>query len=129
VIPRARGGAARLLEESEGYKQRIISAAEGDASRFEQVLVEYAKAPDVTRERMYIDTVQQILSNTSKILIDQEKGGGNLLYLPLDKLIQSDSGAARSSSGTKSQNDTQEFSSDVTSRSRESFRSREREIR
>src|SRR5690606_3194207 len=104
-------------------------AAEGDASRFEQVLVEYAKAPDVTRERMYIDTVQQILSNTSKILIDQEKGGGNLLYLPLDKLIQSDSGAARSSSGTKSQNDTQEFSSDVTSRSRESFRSREREIR
>ncbi len=129
VIPRARGGAARLLEESEGYKQRVISAAEGDASRFEQVLVEYAKAPDVTRERMYIDTVQQILSNTSKILIDQEKGGGNLLYLPLDKLIQSDSGAARSSSGTKSQNDTQEFSSDVTSRSRESFRSREREIR
>ncbi len=129
VIPRARGGAARLLEESEGYKQRVISAAEGDASRFEQVLVEYAKAPDVTRERMYIDTVQQILSNTSKILINQEKGGGNLLYLPLDKLIQSDSGAARSSSGTKSQNDTQEFSSDVTSRSRESFRSREREIR
>lgn len=130
VIPRARGAAARLLEEAEGYKQRVITASEGDASRFEQVLVEYAKAPEVTRERMYIDTVQHVLSSTSKILIDQEKGGGNLLYLPLDKLIQADSGVAKSPTGTiKQQNENQDFSSDISSRSRESFRSREREVR
>lgn len=130
VIPRARGGAARLIEEAEGYKQRIISTAVGDASRFEQVLTEYAKAPDVTRERMYIDTIQQVLSNTSKVLIDQGGGGNNLLYLPLDKLIQMDSRPSKSTSNTQSQsNNVQEFSSDVASRSRESFRSREREMR
>jgi membrane protease subunit HflK len=132
VIPRARGAAARLLEESEGYKQKVITAAEGDASRFKQVLAEYAKAPEVTRERMYIDTIQQVLSSTSKILIDQEKGGGNLLYLPLDKLIQSDSGSGitGSPSGTmRQQNETRDFSSDVSSRSRDSLRSREREVR
>ena len=127
VIPRASGAAARLMEEASGYKQRVISTAEGDASRFEQVLVEYAKAPDVTRNRMYLDTVQQILSSASKILIDQQ-GGNNLLYLPLDKLIQMDSGAAKSSSGMRPQN-IPEFSPDAGSRSRESFRSREREIR
>lgn len=132
VIPRAQGVAARLLEEASGYQQKVIASAEGDASRFEQVLVEYAKAPRVTRDRMYIDTVQQVLSNTSKILIDQEKGGGNLLYLPLDKLIQSDpgSGITRSSSGTANQqNETRSFSSDIGSRSRDSLRSREREVR
>lgn len=130
VVPRAKGAAARLLEEAQGYKQKVISSAEGDASRFDQVLVEYAKAPEVTRERMYIDAVQQVLSSTSKILIDQEKGGGNLLYLPLDKLIQSDSGMAKSSTGTiRQQSEIQDFSSDISSRSRESFRSREREVR
>lgn len=130
VIPRARGGAARLLEEAQGYKQRVVAAAEGDASRFTQVQTEYAKAPEVTRERMYFDTIQQVLSSTSKILIDQEKGGSNLLYLPLDKLIQADSSATKSSvAAARSQNESQEFSSDVGSRSRESFRSREREMR
>jgi len=127
VIPRASGAAARLMEEASGYKQRVISTAEGDASRFEQVLVEYAKAPDVTRNRMYLDTVQQILSSASKILVDQQSGN-NLLYLPLDKLIQMESGAAKSSSGMRPQN-IPEFSPDTSSRSRESFRSREREIR
>lgn len=130
VIPRARGGAARLLEEAQGYRQRVISAAGGDASRFTQVQAEYAKAPEVTRERMYFDTIQQVLSSTSKILIDQEKGGGNLLYLPLDKLIQADSGVAKpAGAATRPQNEPQEFSSDVSSRSRESFRSRDREMR
>jgi modulator of FtsH protease HflK len=127
VIPRARGGAARLMEEAEGYKQRVMSAAEGDASRFEQILVEYAKAPNVTRDRMYIDTIQQVLGNTTKVLIDQ-KNGNNLLYLPLDKLIQMEAGSPKSVTGMKPQN-VQEFSPDVNSRSRESFRSREREIR
>lgn len=87
VIPKARGTAARLLEEAEGYKQRVIATAEGDASRFRQINVEYAKAPEVTRSRMYLETMQQVYSNTSKILVDA-KGQGNLLYLPLDKLMQ-----------------------------------------
>ena len=87
VIPKAKGTAARLMEEAEGYRQRVISTAEGDASRFKQVVTEYAKAPEVTRQRMYLDTMQQIFSNTSKVMVDA-KGQGNLLYLPLDKLMQ-----------------------------------------
>jgi len=92
VIPKAKGTAARLLEEANGYKQRVISSAEGDASRFKQVLTEYAKAPEVTRQRMYLETMQQIYANTSKVMVDA-KGQGNLLYLPLDKLMQA-TGAA-----------------------------------
>lgn len=87
VIPRARGTASRLMEESNGYKQRIIATAEGDASRFKQILVEYSKAPAVTRSRMYLETLQQVYANTSKVMVDA-KGSGNLLYLPLDKLMQ-----------------------------------------
>jgi len=87
VIPRARGAASRLMEEATGYRQRIIVTAEGDASRFKQVLTEYSRAPEVTRSRMYLETVQQIYANTSKVLLDA-KGPGNLLYLPLDKLMQ-----------------------------------------
>ncbi len=98
VIPKAKGTAARLLEEAGGHKQRVISTAEGDASRFKQVQVEYAKAPEVTRQRMYLETMQQIYSNTSKVLIDA-KGQGNLLYLPLDKLMQA-AGAATAAPAT-----------------------------
>ena len=87
VIPRARGAASRLTEEANGYKARVTANAEGEASRFKQVLVEYNKAPEVTRNRMYLDTVQQVLSSTSKIMVDA-RGAGNLLYLPLDKLMQ-----------------------------------------
>ena len=87
VVPNARGVAARLLEEANGYKQTAIATAQGDASRFRQILAEYEKAPQVTRERLYLETVQQILSNTTKIVVDQ-KGGQNLLYLPLDKIMQ-----------------------------------------
>lgn len=88
VIPRAKGTAARLLEEANGYRQRVIATAEGDASRFRQIQNEYAKAPEVTRQRLYLETMQQIYANTTKVLIDS-KGQGNLLYLPLDKLMQS----------------------------------------
>jgi len=95
VIPRARGTASRLMEESNGYKQRIIATAEGDAARFKQVLVEYKKAPEVTRSRMYLDTVQQVYSNTTKVMIDA-KGSGNLLYLPLDKLMQAQAAGVES---------------------------------
>ena len=87
VVPNARGVAARLLEEANGYKQTAIATAQGDASRFRQILTEYEKAPGVTRERLYLEAMQQILSNTSKVIVDQ-KGGNNLLYLPLDKLMQ-----------------------------------------
>jgi len=87
VIPRARGAAARMLQEAEGYKAATISRAEGDARRFSAIAGEYAKAPAVTRERLYIETMEQLYSNTTKIFVDQ-KAGNNLLYLPLDKLVR-----------------------------------------
>jgi membrane protease subunit HflK len=86
VIPRAKGAASRLQQESEGYRSRLIATAEGDASRFKQILTEYNKAPEVTRQRMYLETIQQVYANTSKVMVDA-KGGNNLLYLPLDKLM------------------------------------------
>ena len=88
VIPKARGVAARLTEEADGYKQSVIANAQGDASRFRQIMVEYNKAPAVTRDRMYLDMMQDVLENTSKVLIDTSKGGNNLIYLPLDKLMK-----------------------------------------
>jgi len=135
VIPKARGNASRLMQEAEGYKQRIVDSAEGDASRFKQVLVEYNKAPGVTRERLYLDTVQQMMSSTSKVLVDQKSGGTNLLYIPLDKLIQSSN--ASQAAGPESQaskastpvEPTAPQAGESFSRSREAFRSREREQR
>jgi membrane protease subunit HflK len=88
VVPRARGTADRLLQEAEGYRARVVAQAEGDAQRFRSVLTEYQKAPQVTRERMYTDTMQEIYSSVTKVLVDSRQGS-NLLYLPLDKLIQS----------------------------------------
>jgi len=86
VIPKARGAAARLKEESQAYQSRIVADAEGNAARFKQVLTEYQKAPAVTRDRMYFETMQQIFSNTTKLMVDT-KNGNNMIYLPLDKLI------------------------------------------
>ncbi|MBV8501104.1 MAG: FtsH protease activity modulator HflK [Paucibacter sp.] len=88
VIPEAQGTSARLHEEAEGYKAKVIGTAEGDAQRFKSVLAEYQKAPAVTRDRLYIDTMQEVYSNVSKVMVDS-RSGSNLLYLPLDKLIQS----------------------------------------
>ena len=99
VVPRARGVAARLIEEANGYKQTAIATSQGDASRFRQILTEYEKAPAVTRERLYLEAMQQILSNTSKVIVDQ-KGGSNLLYLPLDKLMQMSSQPTVSAQGS-----------------------------
>jgi membrane protease subunit HflK len=93
VVPRARGNASRLLEEANGYQAEVVQKAEGDASRFRQVLVEYAKAPGVTRERLYIDMMQSVIGSTSKVLVDQKAGSNSLLYLPLDKLIQQSAAA------------------------------------
>lgn len=130
VIPRAIGNAARLIEQSQGYKERVIARAVGDASRFEQILVEYSKAPEVTRERLYLDMMQEVLSNSSKIMIDQE-GGNNLLYLPLDKLVQMSGPAAAAASIREQEQSSmeQEAKPDSAIRGRESFRGREREIR
>src|SRR5436190_18763824 len=88
VVPRARGNAARLIEEANGYQAEVTQRAEGDASRFRQIQIEYAKAPAVTRERMYLDMMQTIVGNSTKVLVDQKAGSNSLLYLPLDKLIQ-----------------------------------------
>ena len=87
VIPKARGAAARLREEADGYGKRVVAQAEGDSQRFRAVLAEYQKAPVVTRDRMYIDTMQQVYSSVTKVMVDS-RSGSNLLYLPLDKLLQ-----------------------------------------
>jgi membrane protease subunit HflK len=92
-IPGAQGDAAKLREQAEGYKASVIARAEGDAQRFKSVLTEYQKAPQVTRDRLYIDTMQQIYSGVTKVLVDS-KSNSNLLYLPLDKLLQQGSGSS-----------------------------------
>ena len=93
VVPRAVGAASRLNQEADGYKSRIVAQAQGDAQRFKSIYAEYQKAPQVTRDRLYIDTMQQIYSNVTKVLVDS-KQGSNLLYLPLDKIIQQASQAS-----------------------------------
>jgi membrane protease subunit HflK len=93
VIPKAQGTSARLREEAEGYKARVVAQAQGDAQRFNSVLAEYQKAPGVTRDRLYIDTMQQVYTNVSKVMVDS-RNNSNLLYLPLDKLIAQSAGAA-----------------------------------
>ncbi len=128
VVPKARGVASRLLFEAEGYKQRVIANSEGEASRFRQVLVEYNKAPQVTRERLYLETIQQILESTSKVLIDA-RAGTNLLYLPLDKILQGSAGGGlpealaptRPSASAESP-----ASQEAGARSRDTLRGRER---
>lgn len=87
VIPRARGAGARQMEDAEAYRERVTANAEGDASRFSALLTEYRKAPDVTRSRLYIETIESVYASSNKVLLDA-KGSGNLLYLPLDKLMQ-----------------------------------------
>ena len=87
VIPRAVGAASRLKEESQAYRERIVAQAEGDSQRFKAILPEYQKAPQVTRDRMYLDAMQQIYTNVTKVVVDS-KQGSNLMYLPLDKLMQ-----------------------------------------
>ena len=86
IIPRAKGTAARLIQEAEGYKSRVVATADGDANRFKQILVEYSKSPQVTRDRMYIDTMRDMYNNVTKILVDTTKSN-SLLYLPLDKIV------------------------------------------
>jgi membrane protease subunit HflK len=130
VIPKAQGTAARLREEAEGYRSSIVAQAEGDAQRFSQVLTEYQKAPSVTRDRLYIDTMKQVYSNVSKVLVDT-RSNSNLLYLPLDKLMQQPSAStapAAPATATSNEAPTQAPGS-VDARSREGQRSRDRDGR
>ncbi|MDO8179408.1 MAG: FtsH protease activity modulator HflK [Undibacterium sp.] len=139
VIPKARGEASRLLQEAEGYQSRVVANAEGNASRFKQVLVEYQKAPAITRDRMYLETMQQIFSNTTKLMMDV-KSGNNMIYLPLDKLVsQSDPSANSKVVTSTSQNSnsttvteqipTVEMRFSKDGRSRDARDSRDREVR
>ncbi|WP_105102798.1 FtsH protease activity modulator HflK [Microbulbifer pacificus] len=102
VIPVARGQAQRMIEEAEAYKSRVVESARGEAARFEKLLTEYQRAPDVTRERMYLDTVQDVMSNTSKVMVDVE-GGNNMMYLPLDKLAENSGSGASTRTQVSSQ--------------------------
>lgn len=97
VIPEARGQAQRMLEEANAYRDEVIARAQGEADRFTKLVTEYRKAPEVTRERLYLDTMQELMSNTSKVLVTGDKGQNNLLYLPLDKMIDGRAGSSSAS--------------------------------
>ena len=126
IIPLARGEAKQILEEAKAYKVKLIKSAEGEALRFKQLFTEYEKSPTVTRERLYLESVESVLGNTTKVMIDLE-GGNNLLYLPLDKILEqkksSDSDNSTNNSG-QSQNDL----IDKIRMNRESFSNRKRDL-
>lgn len=114
VIPKARGMAARLAQEAEGYKARVIETAQGDAERFAQILKQYEKAPRVTRDRMYVDTMQQVMQSTTKVYVDT-KDGNNLLYLPFDKLMEQNVASVKTEAqSTSTQQSTPEVQSQST---------------
>jgi membrane protease subunit HflK len=132
VIPRAVGSASRLKEEADAYKARIIAQAQGDAQRFKSVLAEYQRAPQVTRDRLYLETMQQIYSSVTKVLIDSRQGS-NLLYLPLDKILQQASqgsaAAAETTPAAPPAPPSAASGASGDSRARDNGRSRERETR
>ncbi|MDI1270791.1 MAG: FtsH protease activity modulator HflK [Polaromonas sp.] len=133
VIPRAVGSASRLKEESEAYKARVVAQAQGDSERFRSVLTEYQKAPQVTRDRMYTDAMQQVYSNVTKVLVESRQGS-NLLYLPLDKLMQATAqgGAAKTGAepaGSATLPPVAPSTSTLDTRARDTSRTRDRETR
>ncbi len=107
IIPRARGAAFRLIEEAQGYKEKVVATAEGDSQRFSKLVEEYKNAPDITRQRLYLESMQEVFSNVSKVMIEA-KSGSNLLYLPLDKLLQ------RSNNNNSVLQDTAQSPTDAT---------------
>ncbi len=131
VIPKARGTASRLVAEAAGYKLRVENEAEGNASRFGQILTQYNRAPEVTRQRLYIDAQEQILSSVSKVIVDQ-KNGNSMLYLPLDKLLSASAATAGAASAANTPAPAVPATAATTSnddRSRDAFRSRDRDSR
>ena len=131
-IPKAQGTAARLREESEGYKSRVVAQAEGDASRFTRQLAEYQKAPQVTRDRLYIDTMREVYSNITKVMIDA-RNNASLLQLPLDRLLQQAAAATAAPTGSApaapAAVDTPPATGTVDVRSRDNQRGRDRDGR
>lgn len=102
LVPEARGEAARVLQEAEAYKAKVVAEATGEAERFNKILTEYQKAPGITKKRLYIETMEDVLADSSKVLIDQSSGNGNsLMYLPIDKIIENNSNNNRSSSSSR----------------------------
>jgi membrane protease subunit HflK len=99
VVPRARGAAARIVEDAKAHRAKVVAEAEGESQRFLALLAEYQSAPQVTRERLYLDTIQEVLANSGKVMIDTGAGGNNLTYLPLDRLL--DQAPRRDTSGTR----------------------------
>ena len=132
VIPRAVGSASRLKEESEAYKARIVAQSQGDAQRFKSVLAEYQKAPQVTRDRMYLDAMQQVYSSVTKVLVESRQGS-NLLYLPLDKIMQQSAGGAApepaSGNATAPAPPAAPVTSPTDTRARDASRTRDRDTR
>ena len=129
IIPKAKGTASRLTAEAQGYRLRVENEAKGNASRFEQILTQYNRAPEVMRDRLYIEAQEQILSSVSKVFIDQ-KNSNNLLYLPLDKLIQQATPDTTSPRvDVIPQVDMNQSSLQNEERTRDAFKSREREVR
>ncbi len=135
IIPKARGTASRLIAEANGYKAAIENEAKGNASRFDQILTEYSRAPEVTRNRLFLETQEKIMSSVSKVIVDQ-KGSNSLLYLPLDKIINQRgvlNNQEDSSQADNQKEDASALASDVinsiTERSRGAFRARERDTR
>jgi membrane protease subunit HflK len=105
IIPIARGDAARIIEDAHGYRERVVADAEGEAARFESLLTEYQKAPGVTRERLYIDAIEDVYDGSNKVFIDSQ-GSGNLLYLPIDKMLNQAGRAEKPVDGTRSADST-----------------------
>jgi membrane protease subunit HflK len=113
VIPVARGEAQRIIEQANAYRDQVIARADGEASRFEQLLAEYEKAPEVTRERLYIDAMQSVMSNSSKVLIDVE-GGNNMFYVPLDKIMEQSEASRAAGTAQLTAQQLRELSDQVT---------------
>jgi len=111
IVPKARGEAARMVQEAEAYKEKVIADSEGDADRFNKLLVEYQLAPKVTRDRLYIEAIESVYSNSNKVLMDSD-GSGNLIYLPIDKLLEQNKRDQQTQSSTmpnsSSNNSTQQ---------------------
>lgn len=112
VVPEARGKAQRIIEEANGYKEEIIARAEGEADRFLKLLAEYEKAPAVTRDRLYLQTMEEVMANSSKVLVDVE-GGNNMMYLPLDKMVSSGASSTRSLTADQGRFNTESLSTDT----------------
>lgn len=127
VIPEARGQAQRILEDANGYRDEVVSRAKGEADRFTKLVAEYRKAPEVTRQRLYLDTMQEVFSNTSKVLVTGDKGQNNLLYLPLDKMIESSRSTTGngSATGAPSQSNTDAAARAADTQQRGEVRTRE----